>query len=147
MIDNLQYKDKWVHNWFSNLEPFSIEIDGIIYPSVENYYQSQKTLDLDKRKQFENCNPYYAKKLGKTLTIRPDWEQVKFDVMEKALRIKFTKNTEYGQKLMQTEGEIVEWNNWGDKIWGKTLDGKGENRLGKILMKIRDELNDKISEN
>ena len=56
-----------------------------------------------------------------------------------ALRIKFAPGTIWYARLEMEEGEIVEWNNWGDKIWGKTLNGEGENHLGKILMKIRDE--------
>lgn len=140
-MNNLTYKGKWIYNWFSNMELDPIIIDNIEYPSVENYYQSQKTLDLIKRRQFETCNPSYSKKLGKSVKLRDDWEQVKFNVMEKALRIKFAPGTSWYNKLKETQGEIVEWNNWNDKIWGKTLDGKGENHLGKILMKIRDKSN------
>ena len=139
MSKKIVYKGKWVYNWFSNMEPDPITIDNITYPSVENYYQSQKTLDLTERRQFETCNPGYSKKLGKSIKLRNDWEQIKFDVMEKALKIKFALGTSWYTKLKETEGEIVEWNNWNDKIWGKTLDGIGENHLGKILMKIRDE--------
>jgi len=47
MENNLQYKGKYIYNWFSNFEPITIIIDNVKYPSVENYYQSQKTLDLE----------------------------------------------------------------------------------------------------
>lgn len=136
---NLIYKGKWIYNWFSNMEIDPIVIDGTTYLSVENYYQSQKTLDLKQRKQFEICNPGYSKKLGRTVKLREDWEQIKLSVMEKALRIKFFPGTIWYARLEMEKGEIVEWNNWGDKFWGKTIDGVGENNLGKILMKIRDE--------
>lgn len=136
---NLVYKGKFVYNWFSNFELVKITIDDITYPSIENYYQSQKTLDLEERKRFETCGPGQSKAYGKRIKLRDDWEEVKYDIMEKALRVKFAPGTDQYIKLKATEGEIVEWNNWGDRIWGKTLDGVGENNLGKILMKIRDE--------
>lgn len=139
MSKKIVYKGKWVYNWFSNMEIDPITIDGITYPSVENYYQAQKTLDLEQRKQFETCSPSYSKRLGRAVNLRDDWGQVKLSVMEKALRVKFAPDTKWYNKLKETEGEIVETNNWNDKFWGKTLDGIGENYLGKILMKIRDE--------
>ena len=140
-MNDLVYKGKWIYNWFSNFQLSPIIVDDNVYPSVENYYQSQKTLNLEERKQFETCFPSKAKKLGRSVKLRDDWEQVKLEVMEKALRIKFVPGTVWYDKLMETEGEIVEWNNWGDRFWGKTLDGKGENHLGKILIKIRDGAN------
>jgi len=61
--------------------------------------------------------------------------------MKKALDIKFAKGTNQANKLLETgNDEIIEWNNWGDRIWGKTLDGIGENRLGIMLMDIRNKL-------
>lgn len=140
-MKKLEYKGKWIYNWFSNFEPIKITIDGITYPSVENYYQSQKTLDLEERKQFIICTPSKSKFLGRNVTLRKDWDRVKFSIMKKALEIKFAKGTEQANKLLETgTEEIVEWNNWGDRIWGKTLDGRGENYLGLMLMEIRKNL-------
>lgn len=139
MSKKIVYKGKWVYNWFSNMEIDPITIDGITYPAVENYYQGMKSGHPKILKLFSEMTPSKAKFNGRHLDLREDWEQVKFEVMEKALRIKFAPGTIWYIKLKETEDEIVEWNNWGDRIWGKTLDGKGENYLGKILMKIRDE--------
>ena len=138
-MDNIIYRGKYVYNWFSNFERDPIIIDGITYPSVENYYQGMKNGSLEKLKMFSKLKPSQAKWLGKKIKLRDDWNEVKFQVMEKALRIKFAPGTKWYTKLKATEGEIVEWNNWGDQVWGKTLNGVGENHLGKILMKIRDE--------
>lgn len=62
--------------------------------------------------------------------------------MEYILRYKFSEGTSWFQKLYLTKGhDIIEWNNWGDKFWGKDVySQEGENNLGKILMKIRDNL-------
>jgi len=141
MESNLQYKGKYIYNWFSNFEPITIIIDNVKYPSVENYYQSQKTLDLEERKQFQNCSPSKSKFLGKKIKLRKDWDNIKNSIMKKALDIKFAKGTNQANKLLETgNDEIIEWNNWGDRIWGKTLDGIGENRLGIMLMDIRNKL-------
>lgn len=139
-MNNLKYRGKWVDNWFSNMALSDLEIDGRIYPSVENYYQSQKTIKLNEQIQFLECTPSESKKLGRKISLREDWEEIKEKVMEKALMTKFSK-PEWKEQLLATgDQEIVEWNNWGDQIWGKTLDGVGENKLGKLLMKIREEL-------
>ena len=81
-----------------------------------------------------------AKSEGRQLPLRADWETAKFVVMEEVVRDKFTRNAELRQKLLDTgDAYLEEGNTWGDKIWG-TVNGEGENRLGKILMKIREEL-------
>lgn len=139
MSKKIVYKGKWVYNWFSNMEIDPITIDGITYPAVENYYQGMKSGHPKILKLFSEMTPSKAKFNGRHLDLREDWEQVKFEVMEKALRIKFAPGTIWYARLEMEEGEIVETNNWNDKFWGKTLDGIGENHLGKILMKIRDE--------
>jgi ribA/ribD-fused uncharacterized protein len=107
----IKYKGKWVYNWFSNFTEEPITIDNITYPSVENYYQSQKTVDLGHRKIFETCTPSQSKFYGRKVNLRPDWENVKVDIMKKALKIKFAKGTDNYNKLLQEKEDIVEWNN------------------------------------
>lgn len=139
--ETFEYNGKWIRNWFSNLEPCPIAVDGKIWPSVENYYQAHKTLDLQKREIFLAITPSKAKYMGKTLIIRPDWEQVKYSVMMKALEAKFSQQY-WKEKLLATGDEpIIEWNNWSDRIWGVDVrDCKGQNLLGKALMEIRTKL-------
>lgn len=104
-----------------------------------------KTLDTAERKQIAAVSASQSKKLGRKVKLRSDWEQIKNDVMEQALRHKFAPGTTWHEKLMATGNEeIVEWNNWGDLVWGATErlpDDRlnGENRLGKLLMKPRQE--------
>ena len=78
------------------------------------------------------------------VTCRPDWEEVKNEVMLKGLRAKFAPGTFLAYKLMATKGRrLVEGNTWGDRVWGAVWDGHqwvGENRLGKMLMQVRQEL-------
>ena len=137
---DLEYKGRFVHNWFSNFEPSLIEIDGHVWPSVENYYQGSKCLVKSDMLKFINMTPSKSKHQGRRVKIRGDWEEIKIDVMRTALQVKFDQ-PEWRDKLLATGGDvIVEWNNWGDRIWGATLNGVGKNYLGQLLMEIRDGL-------
>lgn len=140
-LRNLNYKGKFINNWFSNFVPSPMEIDGRTWNDVESYFASQKTLDFNEQEKIRLApNAGVAKRLGRKVKLRSDWDNIKEDVMEKALRIKFKKGTSFYNKLKATGNSlIVEWNNWNDQYWGMTLDKKGKNRLGEILMKIRDE--------
>ena len=129
------------YRFLSNFYPAEVVFEGIAYPTVEHAYQSAKTLDMDERKRIAALKtPAEAKTEGRKLKLRDDWETVKFTVMEDCVRYKFTHNGELRDKLLATGDKILEeGNTWGDRIWG-VYQGQGENHLGKILMKIRDEL-------
>ena len=138
-------KGKWVRNWFSNMVAEDVIIDGVKWNSVENYYQAMKSNDLAIQQLFLNINPSEAKKLGRKVVLRPDWETFRVEVMKKALICKFTDNINNKARLLQTEDSIlVEWNNWGDRVWGVDVrDYNGQNILGKLLMQIRSEIRKK----
>jgi ribA/ribD-fused uncharacterized protein len=129
------------YHFLSNFYPAVIVFEGITYPSVEHAYQSAKTTDMNERRRIAAIiDPANAKVAGRKLDYRPDWETVKFDVMETCVRYKFTHHPELREKLLATgDAELIEGNTWNDRIWG-VYQGQGENRLGKTLMKVRDEL-------
>jgi ribA/ribD-fused uncharacterized protein len=129
------------YRFLSNFFPSVVEFEGITYPTVEHAYQSAKTLDMNERKRIAKCeSPSDAKREGRKLKLREDWETAKFAVMETCVRYKFAHHPELRDKLLATgDATLEEGNDWGDKIWG-VVNGEGENRLGKILMKVRDEL-------
>jgi len=136
-------KKQWTQNWFSNMIPFEVPLvhEGISYPAVENFYQAMKTLDVSERRKIALLEPFKSKSAGRKLQKRPDWSEIKLKVMSIALIHKFNRGTKWGQQLMATEGEIIELNNWGDKYFGvDERTGKGSNHLGKLLMKIREDL-------
>ena len=130
------------HSFLSNFYMTKVEYDGSIYPSSEHAYQAAKTTDLKDREWIcSSKSPAEAKKRGKELHIREDWDSVKVQIMEQILKSKF-KNKELQQKLLDTgNAKLVEGNWWGDTFWGFCR-GKGENMLGQLLMKIREELVD-----
>lgn len=83
-----------------------------------------------------------AKRQGRQVALREDWEEVKVGLMEEVVRAKFFQNPDLGKRLLATgDTPLVEGNTWGDTCWGvDTRTGQGENHLGLILMKIRGEL-------
>lgn len=125
--------------FLSNFYPVEIKLDGIVYPNAESAFQAQKTLDVEERRKFSMLrNPVQAKRLGRKVKLRDDWEEVKLDIMTKIVSQKFLQHPHLIEMLLQTgDEELIEGNKWGDQFWGVCKD-KGENHLGKILMKIRD---------
>lgn len=107
---------------------------------VEWRYQASKTLDEDERAWILSAiSAGEAKRRGRKITLRDDWEEIKEDVMLELLREKFS-DPELADMLTATYPlELVEGNNWSDTYWG-VYRGIGQNRLGILLMQIRDEL-------
>lgn len=125
--------------FLSNFEGSAI-LDEIEYPTIEHGYQAAKTLDPAQREKIRLCEkPAEARRLGQTVTMRPDFGEKKIEIMEKLLEQKFSREP-YKSKLLATENwYLEETNTWGDKFWG-VCDGEGENNMGKLLMKIRDKI-------
>ena len=99
-----------------------------------------KCPDFETRREFVDITAKEAKKRGYTYSLPQDWNERKLIIMEDLVRIKFTIHPHLNNLLLRTgNAEIVEGNVWKDYFWG-TCNGKGENHLGKILMKIRKEL-------
>lgn len=127
------------YRWLSNFAPVSIVYDDVVYPSVENAYVAAKTTDIASRVQLETCSPATAKSIGKTLVLRSHWEQLKVPLMYRFLCQKYNSDP-YKTLLIGTVGQYIEeTNGWQDRFWG-VCDGRGQNILGKLIMKIRDEL-------
>jgi ribA/ribD-fused uncharacterized protein len=124
--------------FLSNFTAVAVELDGEWYPSVEHAYQAAKTSDMTARQRFRvfGVTPGQAKRLGRRVAIRENWEEVRVEVMRDLLRQKF-EHPKLRAKLLATGNEkLVEVNDWNDTFWG-VCDGVGENRLGKLLMEIR----------
>lgn len=131
------------HRWLSNHVPCTVIYDTHTFPTVEHAYVYSKTLVKEEQELFlaemSDMSPGQAKRLGKSLTLRPDWEFVRLDIMRDLTKQKYS-IPYYRNKLLQTaDAEIVEGNNWGDTFWGK-CNGVGENNLGKIIMEVREYL-------
>lgn len=135
-IDSFQGK----YYFLSNFYEISVVYDGIAYGNNESAFQAQKTLDMKKRTEFASLNASEAKKLGRQVSLRPDWEKVKVQIMKDVVHAKFSQHKDLADKLIGTEDAYLEeGNTWGDRIWG-TVDGVGANLLGRILMDTRETL-------
>lgn len=135
------------HRFLSNFWPARVSLDGEFYPSVEHAYQAAKSLDIPTRLVLcsRAANPLtagQAKTYGKRIQLRLDWENVRLAIMEGLVRQKFSVEPLKSKLLGTLNCELLEGNFWGDRFWGIDLQGRGENHLGKILMKIRKELQD-----
>lgn len=110
------------------------------YPTVEHAFAAAKTTDPEMRARIKAARtPGQAKRLGRSVYLRPGWDDMRVDVMRRLLQEKF-KYQYMREKLLFTRGfDLVEYNNWGDQFWGVS-DGIGENHLGKLLMELRDSL-------
>lgn len=123
------------YNFLSNFYPCRIEAYGYCFNSVEAAFQAAKC--LSRAEEFTTLSAASAKRLGKKVELRPDWEKVKLDIMSDLLYKKF-KNPELRGKLLATKDAIlIEGNHWHDTYWG-VCRGKGANHLGKQLMEIRE---------
>lgn len=142
MINSFDKSNSFLSNFFNS----PVTYEGIKYLNNEAAFQSAKTMDMNIRKKFATMNPSEAKKTGRQLTLREDWEQIKDKVMYDVCYAKFTQNLNLKTLLLETEEEeLVEGNWWHDNYWGncscpKCQSIEGKNHLGLILMKIRKQL-------
>lgn len=133
--------------WFLSplaLFPIKMNVDGqdIIFPSVEHYYQAMKFYASDPRFNviLNTKNADDTRLLTKTpeykVNRRENFDNDKFDIMERGLRAKFAQNRDAAELLKST----------GDAILIKSCPvcykcgfgiGSGTNRIGKIMMDIR----------
>jgi ribA/ribD-fused uncharacterized protein len=143
--------DSFSGSWsfLSNFHPAEVYLDGVKYASIEHAFQASKTLDLKRREKFTYLiKPAAAKKMGRDLPLRPDWEEVKVGIMRELLMQKFSPSIPKRKLLSTFQAELIEGNWWHDTFWG-VCDGSGrhwkcpghepygENMLGKLLMEVR----------
>lgn len=151
-------RDRGTFFFLSHFYPSPIVIEGERWPTVEHFFQAQKSLDPEFRSAIRNCiSPGMAKQLGAApegprkhsaqswfrkqgRKHRADWREIRLDLMRRADFAKFSQNGPLRELLLATqEAEIVEDTD-SDPFWGSGPDGEGENWAGRILMEIRERL-------
>jgi ribA/ribD-fused uncharacterized protein len=139
----LFYRVRDPYGAFSNFSPHPIMFDGTRWPTNEHYFQAQKFRDVEFRVKILKANsPMIAARLGRSRAwpLRPDWEQVKDDVMRKVVRAKACQHADVRELFLGTgDASIVEHSRW-DAYWGDGGDGTGQNKLGRIFVEVRAEL-------
>jgi ribA/ribD-fused uncharacterized protein len=125
---------------FSNFSPHPFELDGKTWPTSEHYFQASKFPGTPYAERIRTTpSPMIAARLGRSRKqpIRPDWNDVKDDIMRRAVRAKFAAHPDIRAVLLSTgDAELIE-RTTNDYYWGCGTDGTGLNMLGKILMEVR----------
>lgn len=142
-IDSFKRKET---KFLSNFYPVTVSFEGERYAAVEDAFQAAKTLDPKERMLIQLCQtPADARKCGRKVTLRPDWNAVKVNIMLELLRQKFSNPTLRELLLATGDAELVEGNQHHDNFWGnctckKCAEIEGKNQLGELLMQVRSEL-------
>lgn len=129
---------------FSNFAPFAILIGTEIWPTVEHYFQASKFEDFSLKDKIRSMiSPMDAAIEGRNINnpLRPDWDAVKDSIMLKALRAKFYQSPRLKKELQSTGNALIIEHTHNDNYWGDGGDGSGRNRLGELLMEVRNSLN------
>src|SRR5574337_1294645 len=125
--------------WLSTFWPADVAYQAVMYSTVEHAYQAAKTSSPLERQMIRACpTPGQAARMGRRLTHRADWDTVKVLIMLELLRRKFAREPLRSQLVATDPLYLVEENRWGDRFWG-VCDGHGENMLGRLLMRVRNE--------
>lgn len=139
----LFYRVSEPYGAFSNFSPHPIELKGLLWPTSEHYFQAQKFAGTENEETIRLAkSPTIAARMGRSRQrpLRSDWETVKDDIMREALQAKFTQHAELRSLLLSTgDSELVE-HTAKDRYWGDGGDGCGKNRLGQLLMELRQQL-------
>lgn len=128
--------------FLSNFYPSLLIVGGNPYTTVEHAFQAAKTDDPLLQENIRNAaTPRDAKRLGRSVPLVANWDQKRLDVMASLVQQKFQDHLDLKLRLLLTgTQELIEGNTWKDQFWGVTKDGIGENQLGKILMRVRDQI-------
>lgn len=153
VIDEFRGKYFFLSNFYEQ----TLVYQNVMYPTAEHAFQASKTLNERQRHRISKlASPGTAKRTGRAIALRSDWEEVKVQIMEEIIELKFGKSILKKRLLATDNALLIEGNNWGDAFWGATLeersgkhikiwDGRnhlwyGRNELGRILMDFREKL-------
>ena len=137
------YRTNETYGEFSNFSPHPFELKGRRWPTAEHYFQAQKFAGTEHEEIIRlAASPMAAAQLGRDRQrpLRGDWELVKEDIMREALRAKFTQHPALRVALRDTGSLILVEHTANDRYWGDGGNGTGQNRLGRLLMELREQL-------
>jgi N-glycosidase YbiA len=137
------YSTSGEYGCFSNFSRHPVHLKGKRWRTSEHFFQAQKFAGTEHEERVRMCKtPSEAANLGRNrkLPLRRDWESVKDQIMLEAVRAKFTQNEDLKAILLGTGDALLVEHTTNDSYWGDGGDGSGKNRLGQILMQVREEL-------
>lgn len=132
------------NRWLSNFATGEVTVYGYTFQNREAAFQAMKSTDPQVQEKFLHLTGSAAKKLGRTIKLRNDWEEIKEVVMYNVCKAFFMQHEDMRAKLIETGlfTYLMEGNDWHDNTWGvccckKCQPKGGQNKLGHILMQIR----------
>lgn len=134
------------NRWLSNFEEAEVMFEGVMYPNNEAAYMAAKCENPADRVPFTRMTGKEARKAGQRVNLRPGWDDMRWVVMYQINKDKYTRHADLRAKLLATgDAKLIEGNWWHDNFWGdcsceRCATKLGMNNLGRILMKIRDEV-------
>ena len=162
MIKLEQYRDLWLREKMDevigfyprefypldNFSSFKVEWNGYLYSSVEEAYQAASFMTSDeelveKVKHSHSADEAQRIAYSNRDKQRKDWNEVKVSIMEELLRLKIEQNPYVLKKLLQTEDYMIVEDSPKDDFWGWGANRDGNNQLGKLWMKLREEYKNK----
>jgi len=136
------YSARADYGFFSNFSDHGFMLDGHYWPTSEHYFQAKKFEGTKYEGMIRNAaTPGKAARMGRNRKwpLRRDWESIKEHVMKRALKKKFETHPDIYEELMATDGQKLIENAPRDYYWGCGQDGSGKNRLGVLLMELRND--------
>ncbi len=135
------YKVSNSYGCFSNFSNHGFELEEKYWKTSEHYFQAQKFIDNEYTEQIRTAStPMKAADLGRDRKkqLRSDWEDIKDEIMFKAVLSKFKEHKDIAEILLSTKNAVIIEDTKSDYYWGCGMDGTGKNKLGEILMRVRD---------
>ena len=136
------YKVHDDYGFMSNFAPYPFSDGNKIWPTSEHYFQAQKFLIPEIQEKIRQiASPMDAALEGRNRQnpLRPDWEEIKDKVMLQALRMKFSQHPEIAKELLATGDAFMIEHTRYDADWADWGDGSGKNKLGLLIMQVREE--------
>ena len=159
MIELEQYRDRWLREKmdevigfyprefypFDNFSSFKVAWNGYLFASVEEAYQAASFMGSDEELVEKIKKSHFADEAQRIAYAnrdkrREDWDDVKISIMEELLRLKIEQNPYVKKKLLQTGDYMIVEDSPKDDFWGWGPNRDGQNNLGKLWMKLREEL-------
>ena len=126
--------------FLSNFYPHAFLFNGHTYATAEHAFQATKCVDLEEAQSVRQASsPAAAKRIGRRVQLREDWNEARVDVMRAVLAAKFADPDLRARLIATGDADLVEENTWGDRFWGRSR-GVGKNMLGQLLMELRESL-------
>ena len=136
------------YGFCSNFAPYPVKIDGKRWPTSEHYFQAQKFAGAPDEAEIRKAkSPMIAARMGRSRKrpLRKDWESVKDGIMRTAVLEKFRQHEDIRTELLDTGVAVIVEHTTNDRYWGDGGDGSGKNRLGRILMEVREQLREEFA--